>query len=171
MSAFGDNLRRLRKGRGLTQGALATLCGCRQGYISSLEVGAFSPSMRILEKLASALEVRPVDLLLTEADPEATEIGGEGIAIINERSRDRLPAPGVKRGKVSGDSDRVLCVPGLHALSAFASYLPDDSMAPAFGKGDLVGFSLSREAVDGDAWLVDTAGGEGVFRTVLAWKR
>jgi len=124
--------------------------------------------MRILENLASALEARPADLLLTEADREVAEIGGEGIAIINERSRDRLLAPGVKRRKVSGDSDRVLCVPGLHALSALAAYLPDDSMAPAFGKGDLVVFSLSRQAVDGDACLVDTGAGEVVFRTVLA---
>ena len=40
-------------------------------------------------------------------------------------------------------------------------------MAPDFGKGDLVVFSLTRPPADGDVCLVDTGAGKPVLRTVL----
>ena len=165
---FGSNLRRFRNRKGLTQEGLAALSGCGQGYISSLEGGDFSPSMSILEKLAAALEISPAELLMAEADGAARGFRGEGLAIINERSRDEISAPTLESGKATGDSKRVFCAPGLRPSDAFAAYLPDDSMAPEFSKGDLVVFSLTREPADGDACLVDTGKGQVLLRTVLA---
>ena len=56
----------------------------------------------------------------------------------------------------------------LRGADSFALYLPDESMEPAFGKGDLAVFSRSSKAADGDACLVDTGKGQVLFRTVLA---
>ncbi len=167
-SAFSRNLRKYRKQRGLTQAALGHLCGYVQGHISNLERGAIAPSMAVLKKLASALGLSPAELLMEEADERGDHIPGVGIAILNERKRDRLAGPGTSKGRVVSDSRKVLCLPGVRSQDAFAAFLPDDAMAPAFGKGDLVVFSLTQEPADGDVCLVDTGKGEVVFRTALA---
>ena len=59
-------------------------------------------------------------------------------------------------------------MPSVRAGDSFALYLPDDSMAPEFGKGDLVVFSRSRKPADGQACLVDKGRGQVLFRTVWA---
>ncbi len=59
-------------------------------------------------------------------------------------------------------------MPSLQARDSFALYLPDDSMAPEFARGDLVVFSHSRPPADGDACLVEDGQGQILFRTVWA---
>ncbi|MFO8012490.1 MAG: S24 family peptidase [Phycisphaerae bacterium] len=73
----------------------------------------------------------------------------------------------MENGQAVGDSKRVLCLPDVRGRDAFAAYLPDDAMAPAFGKGDLVVFSLVQEVADGAPALVDLGEGQAVFRRVL----
>jgi transcriptional regulator with XRE-family HTH domain len=51
-----------RKQRGLSQDELAKLCGCTNVYISQVENHRF-PSYKLLEKLASALNVDKNELL------------------------------------------------------------------------------------------------------------
>lgn len=55
--AFGQVLREMRKGRGLSQEALALESGVERNYISLLELGKNSASLRMIFKLAAALEV------------------------------------------------------------------------------------------------------------------
>ena len=59
----GENVRRTRKLRGLTQEAFAEKSGFSQQYLSSLENGKRNPSVITLYEIAIALEVRPEDLL------------------------------------------------------------------------------------------------------------
>jgi transcriptional regulator with XRE-family HTH domain len=59
---IGWNLRRLRKGRGLTQEDFANSAGFDRGYISGVERGVRNPSALVLAKLADALEVDVADL-------------------------------------------------------------------------------------------------------------
>lgn len=57
------NLRRLRHEKGLAQDDLAYEAKVSRSYLSQLEKGAFYASLRIVGKLAKALEVEPAELL------------------------------------------------------------------------------------------------------------
>ena len=59
----GDNVRRTRKLRGMTQEQFAERSGFSQQYLSSLENGKRNPSVITLYEIAVALGVRPADLL------------------------------------------------------------------------------------------------------------
>lgn len=61
--AFGIVLRKLRKERGLSQETLAFESGIERNYISLLELGRNSASVKILFKLATALEISVADLM------------------------------------------------------------------------------------------------------------
>ncbi|MEO8343055.1 MAG: helix-turn-helix transcriptional regulator [Gallionella sp.] len=61
--ALGEVLRSLRKQQGLSQEALALDAGVERNYISLIELGKNSPSIRILFKLCNALNVNPSVLL------------------------------------------------------------------------------------------------------------
>ena len=59
---IGDNLRRLRKERGVSQEDFATDSGFDRGYISGVERGVRNPSVLVLERIANALEVDVAEL-------------------------------------------------------------------------------------------------------------
>jgi len=59
---FAINLRRLRHAKGLSQDDLAE-AEVSRSYLSQLEKGAFYASLRIVGRIADALEVEP-DVLL-----------------------------------------------------------------------------------------------------------
>lgn len=61
--AVGLALQDLRGRRALTQDALAAAAGLDRTTISLIERGANNPSIRIIFKLAAALNVRPSELL------------------------------------------------------------------------------------------------------------
>ncbi|WP_336771271.1 helix-turn-helix transcriptional regulator [Bacillus bombysepticus] len=67
MSAFlklvGENIRFLRKKRGLTQEELAEGINLQQAYIGGVERGERNISMLTLQKIAVGLEVSPEKLL------------------------------------------------------------------------------------------------------------
>jgi transcriptional regulator with XRE-family HTH domain len=56
-------LRRKRELRGLEQVELATYVGCSQPHVSDMERGLRSPSVKLLHKLAEALDC-PVEELM-----------------------------------------------------------------------------------------------------------
>jgi transcriptional regulator with XRE-family HTH domain len=60
---FATNLRRLRHAKGLSQDDLAYEAGLSRSYLSLIEKGVFFASLKVLGKLATALEVEPADLL------------------------------------------------------------------------------------------------------------
>lgn len=55
LMAFGANIRRIRLKKGLSQKALAELCGLSPNYIGTLERGIQNPTLTTLEKLAKGL--------------------------------------------------------------------------------------------------------------------
>jgi transcriptional regulator with XRE-family HTH domain len=57
--AFGQALREWRKKRGIAQDELAFQCGFDRTYISLLERGIRSPTLRTIIKLCRQLDVRP----------------------------------------------------------------------------------------------------------------
>jgi transcriptional regulator with XRE-family HTH domain len=60
---FATNLRRIRNAKGLSQDDLAYDAGISRGYLSQLEKGVFYASLKIIEKLASTLDVEPAEFL------------------------------------------------------------------------------------------------------------
>ncbi|TIP23201.1 MAG: helix-turn-helix transcriptional regulator [Mesorhizobium sp.] len=60
---LGQNLRRLRLAKGLSQEAFADDVGIHRTYVSDLERGRRNPTITIVEKLATFLAVKPGDLL------------------------------------------------------------------------------------------------------------
>ena len=61
--AFGDALRELRRRRKLSQEALALEAGIERNYVSLLELGKNSPSIRMLFKLSEVLDIAPSALI------------------------------------------------------------------------------------------------------------
>lgn len=64
---FASNLRRLRNAKGISQDTLAYDAEISRSYLSQLEKGAFYASLKILGKLADALEVEPAEFLALPA--------------------------------------------------------------------------------------------------------
>ncbi|MEH0691040.1 helix-turn-helix domain-containing protein [Vibrio cholerae] len=66
--ALGDNLKRLRRDRNLTQGDLADLSNIRIGQISKIERNEVDPKMSTIYSLINALSCTPNALLNDVAD-------------------------------------------------------------------------------------------------------
>ncbi len=62
------NLRRLRLERRMSQEELAGLAGINRNYIGMLEREEYAASVDMLDKLATGLDVDPVELLTARAD-------------------------------------------------------------------------------------------------------
>lgn len=60
---FGQNVRRERKAKGLSQDELAVMANMRRSYLSDLERGTRNPSVQALGRIAEALKILPGDLL------------------------------------------------------------------------------------------------------------
>lgn len=60
---FAQNVRRVRKERGLSQEELASLADLHRTYIGSVERGERNISIDNVEKIANALDVEAVHLL------------------------------------------------------------------------------------------------------------
>jgi len=62
---LGQNLKKIRKRKGMSQGDISRKLNMDRGYISSVENGKKNPTLTTLEKIARALDVT-VDSLLNE---------------------------------------------------------------------------------------------------------
>jgi transcriptional regulator with XRE-family HTH domain len=61
--ALAQNLRRIRRERGMSQEALAMAADIDRSYVSLLETERYSASVDMLDKLATALKASPYALL------------------------------------------------------------------------------------------------------------
>jgi transcriptional regulator with XRE-family HTH domain len=59
----GENLRRLRTERGLSQEAFADQLGFHRTYVGGVERGERNLTLRSVERLAAVLDVEPLTLL------------------------------------------------------------------------------------------------------------
>jgi transcriptional regulator with XRE-family HTH domain len=66
----GENVRRIRQDRGLTQEQFSELSGFSQQYLSGLERGRRNPTVVTLFELATALKATPIDLLRAIETPD-----------------------------------------------------------------------------------------------------
>ena len=63
---LGKRIKELRKRRGLTQEKLSELAGIETPSLSNIENGKNYPNCETLDKISSALNVRPFELYLFE---------------------------------------------------------------------------------------------------------
>lgn len=61
--AFGEALREIRKGRGISQMDLYKASGIDRTYISAVERGLQSPTIRMIARFSKYLKVRPSELV------------------------------------------------------------------------------------------------------------
>lgn len=62
MTQIGLKIKTIRISRKISQRKLAALAEISNTYLSDIEVGRTNPSLKTLEKLASALEIQVKDL-------------------------------------------------------------------------------------------------------------
>ncbi|OHA28846.1 MAG: DNA-binding protein [Candidatus Taylorbacteria bacterium RIFCSPHIGHO2_12_FULL_45_16] len=60
---LGKNLRRIRKGKGMSQGDIVRALGMGRGFVSNIENGKGNPTLTTITKLAKALGVSADELL------------------------------------------------------------------------------------------------------------
>ncbi len=65
---LGRNVRAARLRAGLSQEQLALEADMKRSYVSDLERGTRNPSIKAIERLASALNLAPAELLKDPAD-------------------------------------------------------------------------------------------------------
>ncbi len=61
--AFGAVLRQLRESKGLSQEELADQCRIHRTYVSQLERGLKSPTLRLIWQICASLEVSPLSMI------------------------------------------------------------------------------------------------------------
>lgn len=57
MNQIGDVLKKAREKAGLTQQELATLVGVSRAYYADVERGRYTPSLKVLSRLAEVLGI------------------------------------------------------------------------------------------------------------------
>ena len=62
---FGQRARAIRLKQGLSQGDVAKRMNVHRSYISSIERGVRNPSLKVIQKIAKALEV-PMEKLIKD---------------------------------------------------------------------------------------------------------
>ena len=60
---LGDNIKRIREGKGMSQGDISRALSMDRGYISRIESGQKNPTVANLDKIAKALGVSIDELL------------------------------------------------------------------------------------------------------------
>ena len=63
LQKFGENLKKVRETKGLTQEAVAYNSGLSRSYYTEVELGRRNPSLINLTKLAEALQITVSELL------------------------------------------------------------------------------------------------------------
>lgn len=60
---FGKKVKEVRFKQGLSQGDVARRLNLHRSYISGIERGVRNPSLKVVQKIAKALEIKVSDLL------------------------------------------------------------------------------------------------------------
>ena len=68
LKRFGENLKKIREAKGISQRSLASSCNVDHSHISRIEKGEKNITVLTILELAGALEVKPKKLLDFESD-------------------------------------------------------------------------------------------------------
>ena len=74
---FVQNLKKFRKIEGISQAKLANLCDTDLSYIGQIEMGKRFPSIKLIEKIAAALDIEAYRLFMDEAGMQFGDLNEE----------------------------------------------------------------------------------------------
>ncbi|MCO5967907.1 helix-turn-helix domain-containing protein [Actinoallomurus soli] len=86
MAELGARLRAERRARGMTLERLAELSGVSRSMVSEVERGAKTPTVLVLDRLATALGTSIARLLDEPVRPDAVILSGEGQWVVRDPS-------------------------------------------------------------------------------------
>jgi transcriptional regulator with XRE-family HTH domain len=95
--AFGQALRTIRQSRKISQERLALDAGLDRTYVSLIERGVRSPTIRTLVKLAEVLNVKPAEIV-----GRMDALLGKGRKHTRKAEPDASPAPSVRTRRGTG---------------------------------------------------------------------
>jgi len=89
---FVRNLKKFRKIEGVSQAKLANLCDTDLSYIGQIEMGKRFPSIKLIEKIAVALNVDAYRLFMDEAGMQFGDLNDydDFLLKIPPKTRDRM---------------------------------------------------------------------------------
>jgi transcriptional regulator with XRE-family HTH domain len=126
---LGANLRQLREARGLTQEQMARLAGLPRATWGHLETGAANPTLAVLDKAATALQV-PLEELT--AEPRATSrlypraglrVRRQGDGSVRQLLPDPIPGMVIERLEIPAQGR----IPGVPHMSGTREYFTCES--------------------------------------------
>jgi transcriptional regulator with XRE-family HTH domain len=85
----GRNVKNLRKARGLTQEALAHAAEIDARYIGGIERGEENPTVAVLARIASALDIEPAAFFAGPSSPVTTLAKPKGARPLQKSRRSR----------------------------------------------------------------------------------
>lgn len=167
MSSFGENLRKIRRQRSLTQDEMAELLETSKQVISRYENGQRSPKISVAAKFAELLGI-PLSELSGEASVDTSSPA-------NTRPVDSLvtlPVYGSIRCGPGGLAyqnieERVLAANVKHPDECFYLRVEGDSMEPRISKGDLALIRKQEDVESGELAAVVIDGEEGTLKKVI----
>jgi len=143
---LGQQIRQIRKKRGLSISELAKQCGISVGLISQIERGISSPSVRMLRLLSDALDISSSALLKFGDAPASDEKGI--ISRANSHPRLNAPEKGIEKVIVTPQPSAGINV--YRALIEPGGSTGDDLFT--IERGEQVGLVLSGQL---ELWLDD----------------
>lgn len=154
-------LRHLRIAKGHTQQSLAVHSGVSRKHISQIECGKADPTLKVLSRLAAALEVQLRELL-----PEGFAAGKRRGEFL--KSRHHLP---IFQEVVAGNplttkqpkQGELAVLPAQFGESRYILQIRDDCMEPQIQRGDLVLVDNTLQAKCYDI-VACTVGSRGTLR-------
>ena len=96
----GENLRRVRRERGLSQERFGDEVGWHRTFVGAVERGERNLTLRSVERISDQLGVHPLDLLWDRAGV-AISLGADGAATFRDASASLPPA----RAAAAADGD------------------------------------------------------------------
>ena len=159
---FGDNLKKARTSRKLSQAALAHILSVSQQTIGSWEVNRTSPPPEMITKIAKALGVSTNFLL----DASAGSPSVHGVLRIPVLGH--IPA-GIPIEAIEDvlDYEEAPLDWGAGGKEYFALKIKGDSMSPEYMDGDTVIFLVADDCENGDDCAVIINGDDATFKKVI----
>jgi SOS-response transcriptional repressor LexA len=160
--ALGENIKRLREQKGLSQFDLASKAEIDQGNLSKLERGQMPYIPESLYRMAQVLGV-PLSLLLSQSDElEMVDITSKRVPVLDHVQAGAWTE--VNGQPSESDVHEYVLSNSELSSSSFAMYIRGDSMRPEFGEGDLIIVDHEIEPRPGDYVVAVNGSGEATFK-------
>jgi len=177
MSEIGENLKKIRKMKGMTQQQVADALGVNRVSVTQWEIGDAKPPFNRIVELANLYKIT-TDRLIAGDPPDEGRLSNFSDFLKDTRTANILPLYSAEMkknvpilGVVAGSHkegafqfeaanviDYVYCPPALlSARDIYALYVVGDSMEPKFLSGDLIFVHPARPPRVGDTIVVQLA--------------